>query len=168
MRLSEGKPISGIASVASFFISRIDSKVDARLQDLLAGSADEGKPSIKDLFGKAAIASGKLAYQIYQENFEDNAQRFQALASQGANPQRALWASTSTKNPAYPDTYYVDELVGPGTVNTLPPHTLQAFLDHGKADRGISRGLDASRDTFTSLAELGIEMDQVTKELEEE
>ncbi len=167
-RFAEGKPISGIASVASFFISRIDTKVDKRLEGVLAGSDSEQEKEIKDLFGKAALASGKLAYVIFKENFSEGAQRFQELAAQGATPQRALWASTSTKNPAYPDTYYVDNLIGPGTVNTLPPHTLQAFLDHGKADLSIDRGLDDSREAFRKLEELGIDMAQVANELEEE
>ena len=167
-RLAAGKSISTIASVASFFISRIDSKVDQRLENLVAKSSQENQAKIKALFGQAALASGKLAYEIYQENFNQAAQRFQGLAAQGANPQRALWASTSTKNPDYPDTYYVDNLVGPGTVNTLPPHTLQAFLDHGKAELSIDQGLDASRETFRMLAELGIDMEQMADELEVE
>jgi transaldolase len=167
-RLAAGESISSIASVASFFISRIDSKVDQRLADLLENSDEAGKESIEDLYGKIAIASGKLAFEIYQENFIEPAGRYQALAAEGGKPQRALWASTSTKNPAYPDTYYVDELVGPGTVNTLPPQTLQAFLDHGKADLSISQGLSAARETFTKLAGLGIDIHQVTKELEDE
>jgi len=167
-RLAAGSAIDGIASVASFFISRIDSKVDQRLEDSLAGSSPEEKEKIKDLFGKAALASGKLAYVIYQKNFSQDAQRFQGLAEQGANPQRALWASTSTKNPDYPDTYYVDNLVGPDTVNTLPPHTLQAFLDHGKADLSIDQDLASAREIFPKLAALGIDIDQVTGELEEE
>jgi transaldolase len=167
-RLAAEKSISQIASVASFFISRIDSKVDKRLEDILSDSPPGNQSEIKALFGKTAIASGKLAFEIYQENFVENAGRFTRLVSQGAKPQRALWASTSTKNPDYPDTYYVDELIGPGTVNTLPPHTLQAFLDHGQADSSISQGLDASRETFKKLAEVGIDLDQVTSELEEE
>lgn len=167
-RLAAGKSISTIASVASFFISRIDTKVDQRLESLGEESPTVAKDKVKALFGQAALASGKLAYEIYQDNFNHSAQRYQKLAAQGANPQRALWASTSTKNPEYPDTYYVDNLVGPGTVNTLPPHTLQAFLDHGKAEPSIEQGLEASRETFQGLAELGIDMDQVTEELEGE
>ena len=167
-RLAGGKSISTIASVASFFISRIDTKVDQRLESILAESSLENQGKIKDQFGQAALASGKLAYEIYLKNFNHSAQRYQVVAAQGAKPQRALWASTSTKNPEYPDTYYVDNLVGPGTVNTLPPKTLQAFLDHGKAELSIDQGLDASRKTFKELAELGIDMKQVTDELEEE
>ena len=167
-RLADGRSISKIASVASFFISRIDTKIDKRLEELLSNSFGEKQTAIKDLLGKAAIASGKLAFEIYNDNFGRGANRYQEMASQGAHPQRALWASTSTKNPAYPDTYYVDDLVGPGTVNTLPPKTLQAFLDHGRADVSISDDVDSFRKVFNKLAELGIDINQVTKELEEE
>ena len=167
-RAAAGKSITGIASVASFFISRIDVKVDKRLENLLETTPIEKIPEVKDLFGKVALASGKLAFELYQQYFGDAADRYQELAAQGAKPQRALWASTSTKNPAYPDTYYVDGLVGTGTVNTVPPKTLQAFLDHGKAELSIVQGLDASREIFRKLAKLGIDMGQVTDELERE
>lgn len=167
-RTAAGKPIAGIASVASFFISRIDSKVDHRLRELLQNAAPAVGEEIKGLLGKAALASGKLAYELYQQNFGGAASRFGDLAELGAKPQRALWASTSTKDPAYPDTYYVDGLVGPGTVNTVPPKTLQAFLDHGQAAVTIEQGLEASREVFQKLGELGIDMNVVTQELEQE
>lgn len=167
-RAAAGKSITGIASVASFFISRIDTKVDNRLENLLETIPTGKIPEVQDLFGKVAVASGKLAFELFQQYFGEAANRFQELASQGAKPQRALWASTSTKNPTYPDTYYVDSLVGPGTVNTVPPETLQAFLDHGKAEMSIVQGLDASREIFRKLAALGIDMGQVTDELERE
>jgi len=167
-RAAAGKPIAGIASVASFFISRIDTKVDNRLERLLEVASPEQSGEVKDLFGKAALASGKLAYELYQQYFGETAGRYQDLAAQGAKPQRALWASTSTKNPAYPDTYYIDGLIGPGTVNTVPPKTLQAYLDHGKAELSLGQGLDESRAVFGKLADLGIDMRQVADELERE
>ncbi len=163
-----GLPLVGIASVASFFISRIDSKVDGKLESLLGGSSPEEGDKIRSLFGKAALASGKLAYEIFKGNFGQGSLRYGKLKGLGGRPQRALWASTSTKNPAYPDTVYVDELIGPDTVNTVPPHTLQAFLDHGKAERSIEHGLEASRQVFKELQELGIDLTQVTDELEQE
>lgn len=167
-RAARGKPIEDIASVASFFISRIDSKVDERLETLLEKRSDEEGEDIKVLSGKAALASGKLAYELYLQNFGKAAARFQELAAKGAKPQRALWASTSTKNPAYPDTYYVDELVGPGTVNTVPPKTLEAFLDHGKAEHVITKGLNETRDIVGKLSGLGIDLEDVAIELENE
>lgn len=167
-RAAAGNAIAGIASVASFFISRIDTKVDKRLDEILEVTPDERIEDVKALYGAAALASGKLAFGLYQKYFGENAERYQALASQGAQPQRALWASTSTKNPAYPDTYYVDGLVGPGTVNTVPPKTLQAYLDHGKAEVSIVKGLDSSREVFGKLADVGIEMRQIAEELEVE
>ena len=167
-RAAAGKPIAGIASVASFFISRIDSKVDKMLRGMLADATTEMSTAIKWLLGKTALASGKLAYELYQQNFGAGSSRFQKLTALGAKPQRALWASTSTKDPAYPDTYYVDGLIGPGTVNTVPPKTLQAFLDHGQAGRTVDKDLETSRETFDKLAELGIDLDLVTEELEQE
>ena len=167
-RAASGKSIAEIASVASFFISRIDTKVDQHLEVLLEASTPPEEGEIREYLGKAAIASGKLAYELYQENFGNQSSRFQALANQGANPQRALWASTSTKNPAYPDTYYVDNLVGPGTVNTVPPQTLLAYLDHGKAEISIDRDLGYSKQVFSGLAGLGIDLHRVTDELERE
>jgi transaldolase len=167
-RAAAEKPIAGIASVASFFISRIDSKVDQRLKELLETATPQHRAEIEGLLGKAALASGKLAYELYLQNFGEGASRYHELAVLGAKPQRALWASTSTKDPAYPDTYYVDGLVGPGTVNTVPPKTLQAFLDHGKAVRTVDQDLETSREVFKKLSELTIDLILVTEELEQE
>jgi transaldolase len=167
-RAARDKSIAEISSVASFFISRIDSKVDNRLDTLLEKRSAEESEELNPLFGKAALASGKLAYELYIQNFGQAAPRYQELAAQGAKPQRALWASTSTKNPAYPDTYYVDELIGPGTVNTVPPKTLEAFLDHGKAELSITRGLDETRDVVAKLSRSGIDLEEVAIELENE
>ncbi|MCC6301160.1 MAG: bifunctional transaldolase/phosoglucose isomerase [Anaerolineales bacterium] len=153
-RVAVGKPIERLASVASFFVSRVDSKVDPKLPD--------GSP----LKGKAAVANAKMAYDEYQKTF--SGRRWENLKVKGARVQRPLWASTSTKNPAYPDTLYVDNLIGPETVNTVPPATLEAFKDHGKAEVTITRGLDESMQDIAQLESLGISMDVVTKELEDE
>ncbi len=166
-RIKAGNDISQIASVASFFISRIDTKMDQRLEAMQLTSPDELQDRIKKLFGKAAIASGKLAFVDYKNTFEVD-QRYQALKVKGANRQRALWASTSTKNKAYPDTYYVEELIGPGTVNTVPPQTLQAFYDHGSVEDTIERDYVESCKIFEDIAALGIDINQVTEELEKE
>jgi len=165
-RAAAGNKLSGIASVASFFISRIDTKVDQELESIANMSSSESREKFLKIAGKAAIASGKLAYQDYQETFGKKGNRFAPLQALGASPQRALWASTSTKNPAYPDTMYVDDLIGPQTVNTIPPKTLAAFLEHGKVERTIDQDLDAARQVFASLSGLGIDMDKITQELE--
>lgn len=166
-RLEAEGDISKIASVASFFISRIDSKVDKKLENMLLSSPIELRDRIQKLFGKAAIASGKLAFAEYEKTFVEGA-RFQSLKARGANKQRALWASTSTKNPEYHDTIYVEELIGPGTVNTVPPKTLMAFYDHGKVERTIDQDHVLSGKVFEDLAALGIDIEQVAQELENE
>jgi transaldolase len=167
-RVLEGKEIDRISSVASFFISRIDAKVDSQLEEVLNSTADDGQGFVKGLFGKAALASGKLAFVAYEENFGEQASRFSDLRGSGANKQRALWASTSTKNPLYPDTMYVDELIGPDTVNTIPPKTLVAFFDHGKVERSIDRNIDEARQVFEDLTKAGIDMEGVASALEAE
>ena len=155
-----GHDQSTIASVASFFVSRVDTEVDRRLDKL-------GTPEAEALRGKAAIANARLAYELYQERFAT--ERWQALLRAGARPQRPLWASTSTKDPAYPDTMYVVELVAPGTVNTMPESTLDAMADHGKleGDRGSS-GYDQARRVFADLEALGISYQDVVTVLEDE
>ena len=154
-RVAANEPINMIASVASFFVSRVDTKIDPKLQ----------KDS--NLLGKAAIANAKLAYHAFEETF--TSARFATLKARfSARVQRPLWASTGTKNPAYSDTVYVDNLIGPDTVNTVPPATLDAFRDHGNAAITITRGLDESKAQIAELEALGISMEQVTQELEEE
>ncbi len=153
-RAAAGHPIDHIASVASFFVSRVDSKVDPKLPD--------GSP----LKGKAAIANAKLAYDLYQQTFAGR--RWENLKVKSARVQRPLWASTSTKNPAYHDTIYIDELIGPETVNTVPPATLEAFKDHGVAALTIVRNLDDSKNALAQLEASGVSMDVVTQELEDE
>lgn len=164
-RLAQGLPVEHIASVASFFVSRIDTKIDSKLQDQVkGGNLTPGEYAI--LAGKAAIANAKLAYQQFEEVFTSD--RFNVLKDHGAHVQRPLWASTSTKNPAYRDVIYVEELIAPDSVNTVPPATLEAFLEHGVVEITIRKDLDQANDVFTMLEARGIKMQQVTDELEEE
>jgi transaldolase len=151
--------LSGVASVASFFISRVDSEVDRRLEAI-------GSEEALALRGTAAVAQAKLAYRLFTETF--SGPRWEALAARGARVQRPLWASTSTKNPEYPDTLYVDELIGPHTVNTLPEATLEAFADHGTVARRIDADLDRSEEVWAALDRLGVDMDDVAAQLERE
>ena len=150
-RVKAGKNLSDIHSVASFFVSRVDTEVDKRL-----GSNDALK-------GKAAIANAKLAYALFQKEFASP--RWKALAAKGANVQRPLWASTSTKNPAYRDVIYVEELIGPDTVNTMPPATIEAFRDHGKVARTIDRNLGQAQKDLNAIEAAGVSMKEVTDKL---
>jgi transaldolase len=155
-----GHDLATIASVASFFVSRVDTEVDRRLDKI-------GTPEAEALRGKAAIANARLAYELYEERFATP--RWEALRQAGARPQRPLWASTSTKDPAYPDTMYVIELVAPDTVNTMPESTLDAMADHGKLEgnRGSS-GYDRARQVFADLEAFGISYEDVVTVLEDE
>ncbi len=155
-RVKAGQPIDHIASVASFFLSRIDVLVDPQLEE-------KGR---KDLKGEVAIASAKKAYQIYKEVF--SSERFKALAEKGAQKQRVLWASTSTKNPDYSDVKYVEALIGENTINTLPLETIDAFRDHGNAESRLEEGLDHADKVLADLKAAGIDIDQVTQQLVEE
>src|SRR5262249_29501709 len=134
-RLEAGTRVDRIASVASFFVSRVDTAVDRLLDERIVASPSDQRATLERLRGKAAIANAKLAYAAFRQRF--GPEHFALLAREGARPQRPLWASTSTKNPAYPDVYYVEALIGPETVNTLPPATLEAYLDHGHPERRI-------------------------------
>jgi transaldolase len=151
--------LSRVASVGSFFISRVDTEVDRRLDAV-------GTPEALAHRGKAAVAQGKLAYKLFEETFAGA--RWEALKDRGARVQRPLWASTSTKNPAYPDTLYVDELIGPDTVNTMPDQTIELFEDHGTVARTIDARLDEAQANWDALASFGIDVDDVAKVLEEE
>jgi transaldolase len=153
---SGGDP-STIASVASFFVSRVDTEADRRLDEI--GGHDELK-------GKLAIANAKLAYETYEQVF--SGARWEALAAKGATPQRCLWASTSTKNPEYRDVIYVEELIGPDTVNTMPRETIEAFQDHGKVERTLDRDVEGARAVLKAFAEAGIDYDDVVETLERE
>jgi transaldolase/glucose-6-phosphate isomerase len=164
-RLQAGKDIAHIASVASFFVSRMDTKIDGILEKLIA----EGILSSEDqnrLAGKAAIANARLAYRLFEEKFAT--ERFVRLQQHGAQVQRPLWASTSSKNPDYRDVLYVEELIAPDSVNTVPPMTLTAFLDHGEATVRIRQALDEAAGLFKELESIGISLQMITDELEKE
>ena len=153
---ADGGDLSTVRSVASFFVSRVDTEADKRLE----------KIGRTDLQGKLAVANAKLAYQNYKRAFSGG--RWEALAAKGANAQRCLWASTSTKNPAYRDVLYVEELIGPKTVNTMPEETIQAFQEHGVIADTLEQGLDEAKRLLDDLREAGIDYDDVTDTLEEE
>jgi transaldolase len=148
-RVDAGEPVDRAASVASFFVSRVDTKVDAALEKL-------GR---EDLRGRAAVANAKIAYADFQEIF--SGERWERLRAAGANVQRPLWASTSTKNPDYPDTKYVDELIGPDTVNTMPDATIEAARDHATPERTVDSDVDAAREFVEELREIGVDLDDI-------
>jgi len=161
---ARGGDVSKIASVASFFISRIDSSVDAIVGERLKASKDQREQEqLKSILGSVAIANGKQTYVSYQKLFSGD--RWKALATKGAQTQRVLWASTSTKNPNYRDVLYVEELIGPDTVNTIPPATLDAFRDHGRARPSLTEDVESSNRTMETAAKLGISMKEVTDKL---
>src|SRR5207302_5318943 len=143
---------------ASFFVSRVDSEVDKRLDALAKTASPDSKQD--SLRGKAAIANAKLAYRIFQKEF--SSPRWKKLEAKGASVQRVLWASTSTKNPSYRDVMYVEQLIGPHTVNTMPPQTIEAFRDHGEVKRTVDQDVPAAERVIADLSQLGISMDDVT------
>ena len=164
-RVRQGKPVDEVVSVASFFVSRVDTMVDKLLESRLASAASEEESGkIKSLLGKAAVANAKLAYKKYKEFF--GSRRFQSLPK--ARVQRILWGSTGTKNPQYSDVKYVDELIGRDSVNTLPDATLKAYIDHGQTQVTINKGVREAEGIFSQLAELGIDIGKVTGDLEKE
>jgi len=166
-RADAGYDISTIASVASFFVSRVDTAVDALLEARINASQDpQEKALLQSLPGKAAIANAKVAYQKFREIF--NSERFSALKEKGARVQRVLWGSTSTKNPHYRDVLYIEELIGAETINTIPPATLTAFKDHGKLRAALEEDLEGAYEVLRKLAEVGIDMGEVTQKLQEE
>jgi len=154
-----------VASVASFFVSRVDTEVDRRLEAVAAGGGAPAQRAL-ELRGTAALAQAKMAYELFQHRF--SSERFSALRAKGARVQRPLWASTSTKNPAYPDLLYVDGLIGPDTVNTMPDATIDAFIDHGTLARTVDADVEAARAHLASLAEVGVDLADVTRQLEVE
>jgi len=163
-RAAKGQDISQIASVASFFVSRIDTLVDSKLDEKLKTASDPAqKTLLESLHGRIAIANAKLTYKKYQELF--SGARWNALAAKGAQTQRLLWASTSTKNPKYRDVLYVEELIGADTVDTIPPATFDAFREHGKLRPSLTEDVDAARKTMENLAKAGISMKEVTDKL---
>ncbi|MDQ6784644.1 MAG: transaldolase [Actinomycetota bacterium] len=155
---ASGGELRHVHSVASFFVSRVDTEVDRRIEQLASPAADLG--------GKAAVAQAKTAYNLYQQQF--SGPRWESLAAQGAHPQRPLWASTSTKNPAYPDLLYVNGLIGPDTVNTMPDATVKAFAEHGTVARTVDQGVERAESDLQALAEAGVDMADVALRLEEE
>ncbi|HTR96913.1 MAG TPA: transaldolase [Candidatus Acidoferrales bacterium] len=166
-RLAAGGTLGELRSVASFFVSRVDSKVDAAIEQRAAALSEAAqKRELESLRGQAAVANARIAYAAFEEVF--GGERFARLSSRGARVQRPLWASTSTKNPAYRDVLYVEELIGPDTVNTMPPQTLAAFNDHGVAEVRIRRDLDRARALFRRLPELGVPIDALIGQLEDE
>jgi transaldolase len=161
-RVKAGGAIGAVASVASFFVSRVDTEVDKRLDALVkAATCDANHADL--LRGKAAIANAKLAYRLFRECFAGP--RWEALAANGAQLQRPLWASTSTKNPAYRDVLYVEQLIGPDTVNTMPPATLDAFRDHGVMARTVDSDVNSAERVISDLAAAGISISSVTDQL---
>lgn len=166
-RQAANDPVDRIASVASFFVSRVDTLIDKLLDEKIEAAADEGaKDKLRALKGKAAVANAKLAYAKFEEIFGSD--RYAPLLAAGAAVQRPLWASTSVKNPDYSDVLYVEELVGPHTVNTMPRPTILAFADHGQVRRTVDKDLDASRQAMADLDAAGIDIAAVTKQLEDE
>jgi transaldolase len=164
-RAEAGEPLDRVASVASFFVSRVDASVDAAL-DKIIEKGGENAEKARGLKGRAAVANARLAYARFQEIF--SGERWERLAAKGAKVQRPLWASTSTKNPEYRDVIYVEELVGPHTVNTMPLNTVEAFADHGVARRSVDQDVDRARADLAALHELGIDLDEVTEKLQVE
>lgn len=162
-RSDAGEDLGRVASVASFFVSRIDSLVDKQIEEKLASAEGDEKERLESLRGTVAVANAKLAYQAYLEIF--SGEEWEALAAKGARPQRVLWASTGTKNKDYSDVLYIDELIGPDTVNTIPPATWDAFRDHGTVAQTLTEGVDEARQTLADLASAGISLDAATDQL---
>src|SRR5712692_3472807 len=166
-RLAEGKEISRIASVASFFVSRVDTLVDKLLDDKIKASSDSAEQQkLKSLEGKAAIANARLVYQDFKKIF--STPRFETLKHSRARVQRPLWASTSTKNPAYRDVLYAEELIGPNTVDTMPLETIENFRDHGRVRYSIEDNIPQAKAELAALEDVGIHYDQVTRQLQDE
>ena len=161
-RVAAGKDIATVHSVASFFVSRVDSEADKRLEEIAKKSPDK-KAKVDGLVGTAAIANAKQAYELFQREF--SSPRWKRLEAKGGTVQRPLWASTSTKNPAYRDVRYVEELIGPQSVNTMPPQTIDAFRDHGEVKRTVDAGLDVAAKQLADLEALGVSMRDVTDKL---
>jgi len=162
-RVKARQPIDGLASVASFFVSRVDTEIDKRLDALIAKASPAEKERLKMLKGRAAIANAKLAYRLFRQKFAGP--RWEALVKQGARVQRPLWASTSTKNPEYRDVMYVEELIGPDTVDTMPPATVEAFRDHGVVEKTVDRKVAAAEGLLKEIEAVGISMKDVTEKL---
>jgi transaldolase len=162
-RVKAHQPIDGLASVASFFVSRVDTEIDKRLDGLIGRAIGPERDRLKTLKGRAAIANAKLAYRLFRRKF--SGPRWEALAKQGARVQRPLWASTSTKNPEYRDVMYVEELIGPDTVDTMPPATIDAFRDHGAVESTVDKKVAVAEGVLKEIEAIGISMKEVTEKL---
>ncbi len=162
-RMKAGKPIDGIFSVASFFVSRVDTEIDKRLDEMVKAANPSDRDRLKMLKGRAAIANAKLAYRLFRRRFAG--ERWETLEKEGARVQQPLWASTSVKNPAYRDVMYVEELIGPDTVNTMPPALIDAFKDHGDVQRTVDKRLGAAEGLLREIEAVGISMKDVTDKL---
>lgn len=162
-RFNKGLPLQQVASVASCFVSRVDTEADKRITAAIEGADPTRKAQLEALLGKAAIANSKRLYRLYRQSIAGD--RFAALEAAGARRQRPLWASTSTKNPKYPDTYYVEALIGPDTIDTMPPATIDAFRDHGKVAATLELGMDEADATLARLEAAGISLKDITDKL---
>ncbi|TMF19743.1 MAG: transaldolase [Chloroflexi bacterium] len=163
---ARGGDLGRVHSVASFFVSRVDTKVDEQLTKKMEQLDSKRRPELEGLLGRAAIANSKLAYALFTQLHSGS--RWDALRSAGAAVQRCLWASTSTKNPRYRDTMYVEELIGPATINTMPVATFEAFRDHGQVELTLQKDVDGARHVLERLAMVGIDLAAITQELEDE
>jgi transaldolase len=161
--MDKGKPLNHIASVASFFLSRIDAVIDPKEEEFAALGGEQAHFATK-IRGQVAISSAKIAYQIYKESIKS--ERFIELARKGASPQRLLWASTRPKNPDYNDTKYIEALIGPDTINTIPLETLEAYRDHGDPASRLESDLEKASWVFSELSEVGIDIKKITETLE--
>ena len=162
-RVKARQPIDGLASVASFFVSRVDTEIDKRLDAMIAKAQPAEKERLQLLKGRAAIANAKLAYRLFRQKF--SGPRWEPLAKQGARVQRPLWASTSTKNPAYRDVMYVEDLIGPDTVDTMPPATIEAFADHGVVEKTVDKKVAVAEGLLKEIEAAGISVREVTEKL---
>ena len=162
-RIAAGNPIDHVFSVASFFVSRVDTEVDKRLDESIKAANPSDRDRLKMLKGRAAIANAKLAYRLFRRRFDD--QRWKSLADRGGRLQKPLWASTGVKNPAYRDVMYVEDLIGPDTVNTMPPALIEAFRDHGDVQRTIDKRLGAAEGVLREIEAVGISIKDVTDKL---
>ncbi|HVF39412.1 MAG TPA: transaldolase [Gemmatimonadaceae bacterium] len=162
-RIAAGKPIDTVFSVASFFVSRVDTEVDKRLDEMIKTANPSDRDRLRMLRGRAAIANAKLAYRLFNRRFAEP--RWKALEDRGARPQKPLWASTGVKNPAYRDVMYVEELIGPRTVNTMPPALIDAFRDHGDVQRTVDRRVSSAEGVLREIEAVGISMRDVTDKL---
>lgn len=165
-RLAKSLPLGSIASVASCFVSRVDTEADKRIDAALQKADDKTRPQLEALLGKTAVANSKRLYRLYKRSIATD--RWRRLEAAGARRQRPLWASTSTKNPKYPDTYYVEALIGPETVDTMPPHTIDAFRDHGKVAPTLDQGYEEADDIIERLDGFGISLTAITDKLLED